>query len=130
MSKFMKPEDMLAELAEMAVQMKARDTAKVNGTLDPYELYIYYPYDDYLNSPLWRKIRRRVFKRDGRLCCRCGGKAKIVHHRSYEPEVMRGNGDDQLVSVCDPCHELIHRNLDGTPREKSEWDMVLFGQSQ
>jgi 2-polyprenyl-6-methoxyphenol hydroxylase-like FAD-dependent oxidoreductase len=54
---------------------------------DPYHMYMANP-QSYLQSALWRKIRRRVLKRDRNTCVRCGCKATQVHHRSYEPEAV------------------------------------------
>jgi hypothetical protein len=62
----------------------------------------------YLKSKLWRRIKRRILKRDNHICFRCKGEAKEVHHKSYLPSVLRGERDDQLVSLCRGCHEYIH----------------------
>jgi 5-methylcytosine-specific restriction endonuclease McrA len=59
-------------------------------------------YPEYLKSKLWGKIKRRVFKRDGKLCRRCGGRATEVHHRSYYYCVINvdaGNRDIWAESV-------------------------------
>ena len=65
-------------------------------------------YDTYLESPLWKIIRDRVFQRDEFRCVRCGSGADQVHHMSYAPEVMAGEDDSKLMSVCLACHESIH----------------------
>jgi len=82
---------------------------------------------EYLNSSLWRnEIRPRVLERDRNICRRCGGKATEVHHRSYATEVMEGNDDDQLVSVCPGCHNVIDIDDDGNKRSMLERDRVLL----
>jgi hypothetical protein len=83
-------------------------------------------YKDYLLSPLWRKIKRRVLKRDGKVCLRCGGKATKVHHRSYAVEVKAGNDDEKLASICDGCHHFIHRDNAGKMRNPDETDRTLL----
>jgi hypothetical protein len=49
-----------------------------------------------------------------------------VHHRSYAIEVMRGDEDEQLVCVCEGCHDTIHRDDSGNWRIKEECDRVLL----
>jgi hypothetical protein len=65
-------------------------------------------------------------KRDGKMCCRCGGKATSVHHRSYADEVKLGNDDDQLASICAGCHTVIHYDDSGTKRSAEESDRILL----
>lgn len=60
---------------------------------------------EYLNSPLWRKIKRRVLTRDKKKCVFCEGPAQTVHHRSYDRDVLEGKADQMLVSLCDACHD-------------------------
>jgi hypothetical protein len=74
-----------------------------------------YAYQEYRRRPLWTKIKRRVLRRDRHKCVfvtatgeLCGTKTNIVHHDSYLPRVMEGNGDDLLRSVCKQHHEKIH----------------------
>ena len=64
-------------------------------------------YSAYLVTFQWKAIRRRVFKRDGDLCKLCGKKAQCVHHISYEQDVMIGENDDELISLCNICHKGI-----------------------
>ena len=63
-------------------------------------------YNEYLSSPEWYARRLAVFKRDGNLCRRCGATASQIHHLTYE-RVGREELDD-LVAVCDPCHDFCH----------------------
>ena len=64
--------------------------------------------EDYRASNLWKRIKRRILKRDSDLCKCCGGKATIVHHRSYALQVLEGKDDEQLASICEGCHDFIH----------------------
>jgi len=84
------------------------------------------PYDEYRRTTLWRKIRRRVLTRDDNQCRRCGGKATLVHHRSYADEVMLGNDDDKLASLCEGCHNIIHFEDSGVVRTAEETDRLLL----
>jgi hypothetical protein len=82
-------------------------------------------YDHYRDSPLWRKIRGRVLKRDLKLCVRCRGPATEVHHRNYLEPVLRGDDDASLVAVCRVCHETIERHPKGRWRLEVEKEAVL-----
>lgn len=71
----------------------------------------YYPaYSAYLKSQEWRILRKQVLKRDNYKCVDCGirdGKLS-VHHLHYDGiETMRFT-TDQLVSVCNRCHDIRH----------------------
>lgn len=79
----------------------------------------------YLESKPWKKIKRRVLKRDKNICLRCGGKGTVVHHRSYEREVLEGDADHLLATVCSACHEVIHFDDKGRKRSFEEWEIVL-----
>lgn len=85
-------------------------------------------YAAYLASPLWKGIRRRIFRNQNRVCVRCDGRADDVHHRNYSLAVMRGDGDndDQLASICEGCHAVVHRDDAGCERLMDEWDAILF----
>jgi hypothetical protein len=85
-----------------------------------------YEYAKYLQSKKWKRIRRRVLKRDGRLFRRCGGRATLVHHRSYAPEVLAGDNDEQLASLCEGCHTVIHYDEFGAKRTPEETDRLLL----
>jgi hypothetical protein len=64
-------------------------------------------YDDYLQSPFWFVIRNIVLFRDAFRCRVCAAKATAVHHISYDADVLYGKNLEPLVSICDPCHDLI-----------------------
>jgi 5-methylcytosine-specific restriction endonuclease McrA len=69
-------------------------------------------YDAYMESSEWRVKRSKVLERSGGMCEGCGDRfADHVHHLTYERL-----GDEMLfdlVAVCKPCHEKIHkRTLD------------------
>jgi 5-methylcytosine-specific restriction endonuclease McrA len=56
-------------------------------------------------------VREYVLWRDGHLCQWCQGKSKDsvlnVHH--IESRKTGGDSPDNLISLCETCHDLIHR---------------------
>lgn len=80
----------------------------------------------YLQSKLWKKIRRRILKRDKRICVFCGAAAELVHHRNYERETLEGKSDNALVSLCTGCHSYIHFDDSGIRRTSEEADRILL----
>lgn len=86
---------------------------------------------EYLQSYLWRKIKKRVLERDKRTCQSCGGGGNVVHHRSYAQDVLEGKNDAMLSTVCSGCHQLIHFADNGVRRTDAECDALLLqGQKQ
>jgi 5-methylcytosine-specific restriction endonuclease McrA len=96
-------------------------------------------YEQHLRSDVWKSTRRNILARDGYLCCRCGGIATEVHHRTYER--LGHERDEDLESLCPPCHQkadqerasvsarrarraLYEARLDGwaTKRYGEDWD--------
>ncbi len=71
----------------------------------------YASYQEYLTSPLWSEIRRKVFARDKGLCVLCGMLARDVHHLDYQRQTMLGKSLDRVVSLCSLHHEVIE--MDG-----------------
>ena len=61
-------------------------------------------YDAYLESNLWRRIKRLVLKKNPR-CYGCGRRASQVHHCSYSRAVLKGKKRSRLLSVCPDCHK-------------------------
>jgi hypothetical protein len=82
-------------------------------------------YESYRRSDLWKSIRTRILNRDGQRCVRCSGRAKLVHHMDYTIEILKGMNDNQLVSICDGCHTVLHIDESGNKRPYSEWQRIL-----
>jgi hypothetical protein len=114
------PEWFEAQFAEMRTRMADHPSRETILTRMGFR-----DYDEYRESPLWRKIRRRVLKRDLKLCVRCRGPATEVHHRNYLEPVLRGDDDASLVAVCRICHEAIERDPEGRRRSDVEKEAVL-----
>lgn len=67
-----------------------------------------YPtYNHYLSSDLWSGIRNRVLLRDGYACNLCIARGNAVHHLSYSREVLLGEDDSSLVTLCNRCHKKV-----------------------
>ena len=109
---------------DFAARIRALDAAAIaKGTREAQERE---SYSTYLKSPLWVEvIRPRVLERDKHLCCRCPEKATDVHHMSYAREVLDGNCDEMLVSLCGECHRFIHVDRKGRHRLLVEANRVL-----
>ncbi len=84
-------------------------------------------YEKYINSPEWKRRRRKVLERDNHTCQACLDRsAEHVHHLTYEHL-----GDEllfELVSVCRFCHAKIHakRNYDEVTTTEDEEHEALF----
>lgn len=64
--------------------------------------------EKYLESPNWKKKRKRVLDRDNSLCV-CGEYAIDVHHKTYENLGQELLSD--LVALCKNCHDGYHGRL-------------------
>lgn len=83
--------------------------------------------EGYLKSPAWRKRRREFLETLGPLRCRCLGEPltmvdAVVHHVSYDGVIRTDAGewiarerDEDLMVLCQWCHERIHEAMDRDP---------------
>ena len=71
-------------------------------------------YIKFYQSPEWRAKRRDIFRRDNYECQRCKRQGKFspgecVHHIKHLKDYpMLGLDDDNLISLCNPCHNIEH----------------------
>jgi hypothetical protein len=91
----------------------------------PIDPHFSMSHSEYLETSLWRKIRRRILKRDLNICRICSAKASIVHHHSYDYEVICGTNEDELVSLCKRCHKRIEFDDEGRHRTVEEKRIVF-----
>ena len=63
----------------------------------------------YLKSDEWKRKRYVVLKRDHWECVYCGAHATQVHHKRYAKKNIGKEPIKWLVSICNTCHEKIHR---------------------
>jgi CDGSH-type Zn-finger protein len=67
-------------------------------------------YADYLNSPLWNRIRRKVYAKRGKACSLCGDVASELHHNRYARVDLEGRCLSEIHPICRGCHEAIEFN--------------------
>jgi hypothetical protein len=70
-------------------------------------------YQQYLSSPLWKTIRKHIWKRDCGICRACPNKAKCIHHMSYSNYTFQGMAPHLLVCLCDKHHKQVHKIPEG-----------------
>jgi len=63
----------------------------------------------YLKSDAWKRKRYVVLKRDNWRCVYCGAHATQVHHKKYAKRNIGKEPIKWLVSICEPCHDKIHK---------------------
>ena len=73
----------------------------------------YDTYREYLVSPEWRALRKLALKRDSYRCQHCGyiGDRLQVHHLSYDGIYTMNFHVDQLQTLCDRCHDMVHLKM-------------------
>lgn len=72
----------------------------------------YNTYGDYLNSELWRRVRKEKLDKYPTCYC-CSERAKQVHHRNYKLATLKGEDQSGLVTVCQYHHEKAEFNERG-----------------
>lgn len=72
----------------------------------------------YLKSPKWLLIRDKVLARDNETCQKCKKVGWVVHHLTYAR--WRNERLEDLITVCDDCHALIHLKKKNTKPKKNK----------
>lgn len=69
------------------------------------------PYEEYLKTPEWLATRKRILIRDNHRCagCHITGVSLTVHH--YTHERLGCEDDNDLVSLCEVCHDQLIRTF-------------------
>lgn len=76
-------------------------------------------------GPNWKKQRRKVLRRDGFKCQRCGKKGNSslildVHHiipyRIFEGDYKKANRLSNLITLCRRCHRLVEYHGEPCPQ--------------
>lgn len=70
----------------------------------------YANYNHYLQSKMWKRIRKRVLERDEYVCYVCTKEANQVHHRTYTEDNIFGIKLDGMISICAGCHKKAEYN--------------------
>lgn len=79
-----------------------------------------------MKSETWRSIRDKRIAIDDFRCVRCGSaKNLVVHHIRYPAYYGEEDVENDLVTLCDQCHEHIHgidieRKI-AREKEREEW---------
>lgn len=69
---------------------------------------------DFYTGRAWKRVRAAALRRDGYACRRCRRygrmtEAKVVHHiKHLEDAPDLALSLDNLVSVCNDCHNALH----------------------
>lgn len=65
------------------------------------------PYNRYLKSNHWKRIRRKAYATYGNACMSCGMTSNLhIHHLTYD---NRGNEKmEDLQILCADCHKKVH----------------------
>lgn len=68
-------------------------------------------YYKYLESSHWKQLRQEAFARDNHQCRHCGTTRRLRgHHIRYHKDLYLCTVDD-ILTLCEPCHEAEHRRL-------------------
>ncbi len=67
------------------------------------------PYEKYLKTKHWKKVRKLVFKRAKYKCEQCGNKGILhPHHKTYRNRGNEHNYLEDIIVLCEDCHSEIH----------------------
>jgi 5-methylcytosine-specific restriction endonuclease McrA len=67
-------------------------------------------YLEFLKSEYWKKVRKRVLKRDKHMCKKCKSKFNLqVHHKTYIHHGLEHKYLKDLITLCDICHKIGHK---------------------
>lgn len=73
-----------------------------------YYKRIFIDFNEYLNSSMWAEKKKGILERDGYKCVLCGSAKNLhVHHITYEN--LPFEKDEDLITVCNKCHEKLHK---------------------
>ena len=67
----------------------------------------YNSYKEYLQSALWKTIRRLVLEKHKYICYKCGEYGNEVHHKRYTYSILNGTNlsKKNYYVVCRNCHQ-------------------------
>lgn len=65
------------------------------------------PYQDYLKTDYWQRVRKEVLRRANYRCQVCNASTLLeVHHRTYENRGQEREAD--VIALCGDCHSKFH----------------------
>jgi predicted restriction endonuclease len=67
-------------------------------------------YLELLKDPRWQKMRLEILLRDNFKCrsCGCDENTLHVHHLKYTSNEPWEEESDNLITLCELCHEALH----------------------
>lgn len=72
--------------------------------------------DDYSNlSDVWAKMRRAKLRKNP-VCEICGSAINVLVHHVRYPAIWGEEKEEDLMTVCDNCHQQIHNNQINAPQ--------------
>jgi len=74
------------------------------------------PYEEYLMTPEWLATRKRILKRDHYQCQGCKALEVLLHVHHYTYVRLGQELDEDLVTLCEVCHDELHRLMADPPR--------------
>ena len=79
-------------------------------------------YKEYLQGPIWASIATGIKERDGWACRICGAKERLeVHHIGGKHRFHEKNHPEDLITLCDSCHVIIHGYFEQVDWQKSRY---------
>lgn len=67
-------------------------------------------YYDFLKTPYWVGVRSKILIRDNFKCSLCASKENLaVHHKTYENHGQEVYNLDDLITLCEDCHQHFHK---------------------
>ena len=65
--------------------------------------------DDYYQTTVWRKLKKKRQRIDGYKCAQCGSAINLcVHHIKYPAVWGMEDVEMDLVTLCSECHAKVH----------------------
>jgi len=61
-----------------------------------------------LDKDLYRALCQQVLKRDRWRCQQCGSSENLQVHHIRPRSKLGGDEDENLITLCSPCHRQIH----------------------
>jgi len=74
------------------------------------------PYAEYLKTPEWLVTRKRILQRDHYTCQGCQAQKVLLHVHHYTYARLGCEDDEDLVTLCEVCHDELHRQLAEVPK--------------
>ncbi len=89
---------------ERKLNAKGKDYSSRNATLLRLG---FATYKEYLQSDLWKEVRKRVYTTKGSACYLCSKPATELHHNRYHKNDLIGKKLKFINPICRQCHEGI-----------------------